>query len=152
MHTHSPTGRPGHKGHDLIPHSVTWSPCPTLIMPSAWLGFDKCQFLSHRFDLTRVQIPRSTKTRDSIHSAIQFCPEGREFEISAESNDLLNEHLSLLSLAISITKVGTQLVSSVVGYCDWYRVPWCQLLDILVRQHYKVTMNAHCHKLTPVLI
>ena len=42
-----PTWKPGCQHHQLISHSVTlswqWtSPCPTLIMPSTWLGSNKC--------------------------------------------------------------------------------------------------------------
>ena len=40
--------------HTILTRNRT-SPCPVLIMHSAWLGSDKYQFESHRFDSTRVQ-------------------------------------------------------------------------------------------------
>ena len=54
------------------PDTEPTSPCPILIVPSARLGSDKYNFLSHWFDSTRartceVQIPRS---HNWTHSAI----------------------------------------------------------------------------------
>ena len=40
--------------HSHYPVTESTSPCPSLIMPSAWLRLNKYQFLSHWFDLTRV--------------------------------------------------------------------------------------------------
>ena len=58
-----------------LPHSTAC--CHILVKPSARLGSDKYQFLSHYFNSTsiraqEVQIPRSPKTTDgrSTHSAI----------------------------------------------------------------------------------
>ena len=59
------------------------SPCPILIISSAWLGSNKYKFICHSIDLTSVQthevwIPQSPKTGDghSTHSAI---PAGAQF-------------------------------------------------------------------------
>ena len=40
----------------FYPNTEPTSPCPILIMSSAWLGSDKYQFLSHWFDSTRIRI------------------------------------------------------------------------------------------------
>ena len=37
------------------PDTEPTSPCPILIMPSAWLGSDKYQFKSNWFDLTKIR-------------------------------------------------------------------------------------------------
>ena len=73
---------------DQAASTMTWHPtqshyldtestshCLILIMLQAWLGSNKCQFLSHWFDSTRVswfEFPQSAKigNRRSTHSAI----------------------------------------------------------------------------------
>ena len=40
------------------PDTEPTSPCPILIIPSTRLGFDKYQFYSHGFDLTRFETDR----------------------------------------------------------------------------------------------
>ena len=45
----------------------TSSPFPILIMPSAWLGSDEYQFLSHWFDLSGNQTPDLAHAKCELH-------------------------------------------------------------------------------------
>ena len=58
------------------PDNEPTSPCPILIMLSAWLQSDKFQFSSHWFDSTTVRthearISRSAKTRTEVLLALE---------------------------------------------------------------------------------
>ena len=61
------------------------------------------------------------------------------------------------SLALDINKIGQGygkdwIVQPHNNVTEWDIVLWCQWPDFPVGQHYKVTMNVHCHKSVHVLI
>ena len=58
-------------------------------------------------------------------------------------------YLLLPSQALCIIRIGLELVGSV---SEWDIRSWCWQPGLLVGQHYKVSMGAHCHKSVPVLI
>ena len=73
------------------------SPCPILIMPSAWLWSDKYQFESHWFyTLDQGSIPQGSDLQisqngsgHSTHSAIPYGPDSHEYEVSPQSLSIL---------------------------------------------------------------
>ena len=60
------------------PDTEPTSPCPILIMPSAWLGSDKYQFLSHWSDSTSIWNPWSPKIGEGRSTPLAI-PSGTTF-------------------------------------------------------------------------
>ena len=113
-------------------YSEPTSPCPILIMLSAWLGYDKYHFLRHSFDLTRVQtrkvrIPQSPKTGDrcSTHSTI---PSGRLLKTCTAvcigaTITTGRQKLSMLSPKLQQTTINDGIEHAVILIHYWY---WCR--------------------------